>query len=40
MPDITQPVEVSFIAYTIVAIFAMVAVGILAVKLAKKSRNS
>lgn len=39
MPDISQPVELSFIAYTIVAIFAMVAVGILAVKIGRKSRN-
>ncbi|MDH4943666.1 hypothetical protein [Sulfurimonas sp. C5] len=40
MPDMTQPVEMSFILSTIGVVFAIVAVGIVLVKLGKKSRNS
>ncbi len=40
MPDFTQPVEMNFILSTIGVIFAIVAVGIVLVKLGKKSRNS
>ncbi|WP_304543168.1 hypothetical protein [Sulfurimonas microaerophilic] len=40
MPDMTQPVEMSFILSTIGVIFAVIAVGIALVKLGKKSRNS
>lgn len=37
MPDMTQPVEMSFILSTIGAIFAVIAVGIVLVKVGKKS---
>ncbi len=37
MPDISQPVPLSFIIETIGAIFALVAIGILGVKRAKKN---
>lgn len=40
MPDMSQPVEMSFIFSTIGVIFAIVAIGIALVKLGKKSRNS
>jgi cell division protein FtsX len=39
MPDFSQPVESSFIVATIAVILALVAVGILAVKLVKKSKE-
>jgi len=39
MPDMTQPVEMSFVFISIGAILALTAVGILLVKLGKKSRN-
>jgi len=40
MPDFTQPVSLPFIALSIGAIFVLVAVGIIFVKLGKKSKNS
>jgi hypothetical protein len=40
MPDLTQPVEFSFILQSIGAIFVLIAVGIALVKLGKKSKNS
>lgn len=40
MPDMTQPVELSFIFSSIGIIFAVIAVGIALVKLGKKSKNS
>lgn len=40
MPDMTQPVELSFIFSSIGIIFALIAVGIALVKLGKKSKNS
>lgn len=39
MPDFTQPVEMSFVFISIGAILAVTAVGIVLVKLGKKSRN-
>lgn len=39
MPDFSQPVESSFIVATIAAIFAIVGIGVVLVKLWKKSRN-
>ncbi|MCW8837253.1 MAG: hypothetical protein OQJ77_03715 [Thiovulaceae bacterium] len=39
MPDFTQPVEMSFVFISIGAIFVVTAVGIVLVKLGKKSRN-
>lgn len=36
MPDITQPVSFGFIGVTIAVIFLIIALGIFAVKLAKK----
>lgn len=40
MPDMTQPVEMSFTLSTIGVVFALVAVGVVLVQLGKKSRNS
>lgn len=39
MPDLTAPVESSFIIATIAMIFVIIGVGIAFVKLGKKSRN-
>jgi len=39
MPNFAQPVSLTFTALSIGAIFVLVAVGILLVKLGKKSRN-
>ncbi len=39
MPDFTQPVEMSFILESIGAIFALIAIGILFVKLGKNSKH-
>jgi len=39
MLDFTQPVEMSFVLITIGAILVLTAVGIVLVKLGKKSRN-
>lgn len=39
MPDLTSPVESSFIIATIAMIFVIIGVGIALVKLGKKSRN-
>ena len=36
MPDFTQPVEPTFIVFTIVAIFVLVGIGILFVKKATR----
>lgn len=40
MPDMAQPVEMSFILSTIGVVFALIAVGIALVKVGKKSKNS
>ena len=37
MPDISQPVPMSFIIETIAAIFAIVGIGILGVKMGKRN---
>ena len=39
MPNFTEPASFTFVALSIVAIFAMVGVGIALVKAGKKSRN-
>lgn len=39
MPNFAQPVESSFVAITIVAIFVVIGIGIVMVKAGKKSRN-
>jgi len=39
MPDFAQPVTFTFIASTVAAILAVTGIGILLVKLGKKSRN-
>ena len=40
MPDFTQPIEMSFILESIGAIFALITIGILLVKIRKKAKNS
>lgn len=39
MPDLSQPVSMSFIVVTIVVIFAVIALGIAAVKRAKQVKE-
>ena len=40
VPDFSQPVEASFIAATVAVIFVIIGIGIVLVKLGKKSKNS
>lgn len=39
MPDLAQPVPTAFIIETVLVIFAVIAVGILAVRRAKKAKD-
>ncbi|WP_255707211.1 MULTISPECIES: hypothetical protein [Thiomicrolovo] len=39
MPDLAAPVPMGFIAETVLVIFAVVAIGILAVRRAKKAKD-
>lgn len=40
MPDFSQPVESSFIVATIATIFVIIGIGIVIVKLVKKSKKN
>ena len=39
MPNFTEPVTTTFVAVSIAVIFAVVGIGIVLVKIGKKSRN-
>jgi hypothetical protein len=39
VPDLSQPAPLSFVVETILVIFAVIAIGILAVRRAKKAKD-